>query len=351
MAHTDSPVLPDRSPEKAPAAAHLRTGSAFSLWRVRIAVLAGFLLLLAIPTIAAWLDEPFYLRLFTRIMIMGLVALSLDLILGFGGMVSFGHAAFLGIGMYVVAILSWHADNGELLLGFIPGTTNAFIVWPLGALLAGLAALFIGAVSLRTSGLYYIMITLAFAQMFYYVAIVSKKYGGDDGLQLSDQSWPVSLGTRVEFYYLVLVSLVVLVMLMDRVVRSRFGMVLRGIRQNERRMRAIGYPTRQYKLVAFVISGAVAGYAGVLMANFQTFVSPSLMDWGTSGTIMIMVVLGGIGTLYGPILGAAAYLLLDLVLGSYTTHWQAIFGPVMVLIVLFARKGLWGAIAGDARHV
>jgi branched-chain amino acid transport system permease protein len=329
------------------AAVPLPAGRASANRRARAAILAGFLILGLMPLIAQWLGEPFYLRLFTRIMIMGIVALSLDIILGFGGMVSFGHAAFLGIGMYVVAILAWQSDNHELLLGFIPGTNNAFIAWPVALAVSALAALVIGAVSLRATGLYFIMITLAFAQMIYYVTIALKKYGGDDGLQLSQPSWPVSLLTRMQFYYLVYASLLLIVVISARLVGSRFGMVLRGIRQNERRMRAVGFPTYGYKLVAFVIAGTIAGFAGVLMANFQEFVSPALMDWGTSGTIMIMVLLGGMGSLYGPLLGAAAYLLLDLILSGYTSHWQAIFGPIMVLVVLFARRGLWGAVVGS----
>jgi branched-chain amino acid transport system permease protein len=319
-----------------------------------VAIAAGALLLAAVPLAAHALGDPFYIRLFTRIMAMAIAAVSLDLILGFGGMTCFGQAAFLGVGAYVTAILSWHIDNGELLLTWpvaIPGSDNAYVVWPLAILAAAAAALVIGLVSLRTSGVYFIMITLAFAQMLYFFFVSLEKYGGDDGLQMAERSHlaPLDLDDQTTFYYVVFGALVLCLWFVQRLVQSRFGMVLRGCRQNERRLQAIGFPTFRYKLAAFVIAGAMAGLSGVLLANNQSFVSPAEMAWTRSGELMVMVILGGMGTIYGPVVGAAVYFLLELVLGGYTVHWQAILGPILILTVLFAKRGLWGLVIGGER--
>jgi branched-chain amino acid transport system permease protein len=306
------------------------------------------------PLVAQYLGEPFYIRLFTRIAVMAIAAVSLDLILGYGGMVSFGHAAFVGIGAYVTAILAYHAAAEPLLVWpiAISGTDNAFIAWPLAVAAAALAALVIGLVSLRTTGIAFIMITLAFAQMLYFFVIALQKYGGEDGLQMTGRSrlGGLDLDGRLTFYYLVLAALVAVIVFCRRLVESRFGMVLQGCRQNERRLQAIGFATSRYRLAAFVISGAIAGLAGVLLANGQNYVSPADMAWTRSGEYIVMVVFGGMGTLIGPLLGAAAYLVLELLLGSATTHWQAIFGPVLIVIVLFAKRGLYGALAGRSTN-
>jgi branched-chain amino acid transport system permease protein len=192
------------------------------------------------------------------------------------------------------------------------------------------------------------MITLAFAQMLYFFFIALQKYGGENGLQMLERSQlgPLDLDDKFVFYYLVLAILLLALFLCRRLVASRFGMVIEGARQNERRLNAIGFPTFRYRLVAFVISGALAGLAGVLLANSQTYVSPADMAWARSGELIVMVVLGGMGTLIGPVLGAAAYLLLELALGGITPHWQVIFGPLLILVVLFARRGLYGLLAG-----
>ena len=308
-----------------------------------------FLALLAVPTIAQIFGEPFYIRLFTRIMILGLAAVSLDLILGYGGMVSLGHAAYVGVGAYVVGILSFHADNGTLLLGLIPGSQNAFIVWPVGVLVAGLMALLVGLVSLRTSGVYFIMITLAFAQMLYFFFVSLQTYGGDDGLQLSQMSWPLDNLSRSDFYYVVFAALALSTFFVTRVVGSRFGMVLRGARQNDRRLRSVGFPTFQYRLAAYVLSGAIAGLAGVLLANSQQFVSPGDMSWDRSAQLIVEVVLGGMATVHGAILGTVIYELLQLILGSYTVHWQVIFGPFFILVVLILRRGFFSLAFGSDR--
>ena len=213
-------------------------------------------------------------------------------------------------------------------------------------LVSGLLALVIGAVCLRTSGLYFIMITLAFAQMVYFFFVSLEAYGGDDGLSLSSRSsaGPIDLADDTQFYYLVLAIVLVCLFLKHRLIGSRFGLVLRGIRDNERRMRALGFATTRYKLAAFVMAGAIAGLAGALIANQTEFVSPAFLDWPRSGEILVIVILGGMGTLYGPLVGALAFLLLEEVLSAWTLHWMIVLGPILVLVVLFAKQGIWGLI-------
>lgn len=309
-----------------------------------------FIALACVPVVAATFGKPFYITVFNRIMILAIAAVSLDLLLGYGGMVSLGHAAYVGVGAYTVAIMAYHVDNGGAFLGLVPGSYNAFIVWPSAIIIGALVALVIGAISLRAEGFYFIMITLAFAQMVYYFFVSWQAYGGDDGLQMQNMDWPTAAMSATQFYYLIWGSLLLVTLLVGRIVASRFGMVLRGCRQNERRMRAIGLPTYRYRLGAFVIAGAIAAYAGVLMANNETFISPPAMSWPQSAELLIMVVLGGSGTVYGAIVGAAAYALLELVLGNFTIHWQIIFGPFFILVVLFARRGLLQLVFGTSRE-
>jgi branched-chain amino acid transport system permease protein len=301
------------------------------------AVAAAMLVVLAVlPAVALALDQPFYIALVARIMIFAIAAMSLDLILGYGGLVSFGHAAYLGIGGYAVGILAFH------------GIDNGFVQFGVAIAASALAALIIGAVSLRTSGVYFIMITLAFSQMLYFLAVSQNQYGGDDGLNIrhpSDFGAWLPLDRPLVLYYVTFVVLAALLVLASRIVASRFGMVLQGARSNERRMAAIGFPAFRYRLAGFVIAGAMCGIAGALFANLTLFVSPSIMHWSRSGEIMVMVILGGMGTLFGPVLGAALYLVFESVLSRVTEHWQAVLGPLLVLIVLFARTGLFGALA------
>ena len=317
-----------------------------SLLRPRVLLAVSLIVGLAfLPLIANLVDNLFLIRVGMRIMILSIAALSLNVILGYGGMVSLGHAAFIGIGAYVVAILNWHLSNGEPLLSWpivIEGSANAAVVAPIAIAISAMGALVIGLISLRTSGLYFIMITLAFAQMLYYVAIAFQKYGGEDGTQLLE---PIRLGAaalnnRLLLYYIVFAALLIVLLLVDRLVGSRFGRVLQGCRQNERRLEAVGYRTFHYKLVAFVFAGAIAGAAGVLLAASQQFVNPADLAWSRSGELVIMLVLGGVGTLFGPVFGAALYVVLELVLGSWTTHWQIIFGPIFIFFVLFVRGGI-----------
>jgi len=318
-------------------------------WRAApVAILAAALAVL--PPVAAALDESFVIGLFTRIFIFALAAVSLDLILGFGGMVSFGHSAYFGAGAYVVAILSFHGAGGDAPAWplSLPWLESGLAAWPLAVAVAALLALLIGAVSLRTSGMYFIMITLAFAQMLYYFFVSLEVYGGDDGLSIAQRnSLPgLDLENEAAFYYVCLLILAVFLVLGRRLVHSRFGMVLQGCKENEERMLALGFPIYRYKLTAFVLAGAAAGLAGALMANYMAFVDPALMHWTVSGEIMVMVILGGMGTLAGPVVGAVVLLLLEEILSAYMEHWMIILGPVLVLVVLFARRGIWGWFQG-----
>jgi len=309
--------------------------------RIRtIALVLGLVLLAALPPVALALDEPFYIDLFRRIMIFAIAALSLNLILGYGGMVSFGHAAYLGIGGYSVGILAYY------------GIDNGFLQWGIAIGASALVALVIGAVSIRTSGIYFIMITLAFTQMLYFLGISVEEYGGDDGMSLLTRSqfgdW-LDLSDANTFYYLVLAILVVFMYVIHRLVNSRFGMVVRAAKSNEVRTRAIGFSPYPYKLVAFVISGAMCGLAGALLVNHTAYLTPDFMHWTRSGEIMFMVILGGIGTTAGPLVGTVALLLLEDVLSAWTTRWQLFLGIFLVLVVLFAKRGLAGLLPGGNR--
>ncbi len=298
-------------------------------------------LLLALPLAAYSVGDTFYVGMATRVLVFALAASSLNLILGFGGMVSFGHAAFLGIGAYSVAILMQN------------GIASAWIAWPLAILLTALVSLLIGWISLRTQGVYFIMITLAFAQMLYYLVISLKAYGGDDGLSLAAKSsigWGLDLSIDVHLYYLSLGALVMAIVFMVRLLNARFGHALQAIRENEVRMTALGFAVFRYKLAAFTLAGAVAGLAGVLFANLNGFVSPAMMQWSQSGMLMVMVILGGVGHLYGGVIGAIAFLLLEEFLSHYTMHWQLSLGAVLLAVVLFAPNGITSLLKRKASH-
>lgn len=313
--------------------------------------LVGLSILLVLPFAAEAAGDPFLTIVASRILIYAIAAISLDIILGYGGMVSFGHGAFFGVGGYAVGILTHHALDGSdvpWLPGDWTGTTLALVQVPLAVVAAGVVGAIIGALSLRTRGVYFIMITLAFAQMLYFFMISLPTYGGQDGLNLWERSAlpGIDLYDGRQFYYFVLALLLGFLGLAARIVNSRFGMVIRGCRQNEPRLQALGYPTYRYKLAAFVFSAMGAGLAGALIANHNEFVGPGMMHWTRSGEIMVMVILGGMGTLFGPVVGAAALLLIEEVLSQYTEHWMIILGPFLVLVVLFARNGLYGWLVG-----
>ncbi|MGX1101896.1 MULTISPECIES: branched-chain amino acid ABC transporter permease [Bradyrhizobium] len=291
--------------------------------------------LILLPFYSAVTGNIFILTLFTRIVIFALAAASLNLIMGYGGMMSFGHAAYLGIGGYAVGILA------------AEGIGSGFIQWPVALAVSALFALLIGALSLRTRGVYFIMITLAFAQMAYYIASALSRYGGDDGLTVykrSDFAGLINLSDRNQFYYLCLACLFGGLYLIWRIVNSRFGLVVQGVRSNEQRMQAIGFHANRYGLVCFVISGTICGLAGALLANNTDFVSPAVMYWTRSGDLMVMVILGGMGSLFGPVIGAIVYLLLEELLSQFTEYSGLILGPVLLLIVLFARGGIMGLL-------
>ena len=310
-----------------------------------LATLVLLIVIALVPVIAPAFGYGFYINVFARIMIWSIAAVGLNLIMGYGGMVSFGHAAYLGIGGYTFGVLSYH------------GIDNGFIQWPLAVFISAVAAFVFGAVSLRTRGVYFIMITLAFAQMVFFLGVSADQYGSNDGLIIYNRSEfeigpaGLNLGDRFFFYYLLFAILLLVIFVCWRIVNSRFGMVLRGTKSNETRVQAIGIPAYRYRLVAFVISGAIVGLAGVLMANLEKFISPDMMDWPRSGELIFMVVLGGMGTLFGPVWGALAFLLLAEILSSITQHWHLIFGPFLILVVLFGRGGILGMVGRlNPRH-
>lgn len=292
-------------------------------------------LLALVPLAAEAFDDPFMLTLFTRIVIMAIAAVSLNLILGYGGMVSFGHAAYIGIGGYSIGILAHH------------GFTEAWIQWPVALGASALAALLIGLLSLRTKGIFFIMITLALAQLVFYLGNGAYAYGGDDGLSILERTkfgGLINVNDRVTLYYLCWTLLALALWFCYRVVNSRFGMVIQGAKSNDRRMATLGFPVFRYRLTAFVIAGTICGLAGILTATYTDFVSPAMMHWTRSGDLIIMVVLGGMGSLFGPLFGAVIFLLLEEILSSWTEYWKIVFGPILLLVVLFARGGIDGAL-------
>lgn len=298
-----------------------------------------FAALALVPLYAGAFDDRFLLLFVTRILVFAIVAVSLDFILGLGAMVSFGHAAYIGLGAYAVGILAEH-DVWE-----------AWISFPLALAAGGIFALVTGAISLKTRGVYFIMITLAFGQMAYYTATSLSAYGGDDGLTMWGRS--EFFGTDLfsddtSFYFLVLACLTGCYLLLRTFAASRFGRVLKGAKQSEARLEAMGVDPYRYRLAAFVIAGMIASLAGALMANQAEFVSPAYMSWHRSGELIVMVILGGLGSLHGAIIGTLVYMVLEEVLSGYWEHWRLLFGPFLILVVLYARGGILGVLNGRA---
>jgi len=301
------------------------------------------IVLAAFPLVMQAADNLFYVSFASRVMIYALAATSLNLALGYGGMISFGHAAFVGTGAYVASIC------------IAEGVTSAWIGWPAAIAASALAAWAIGAVSLRTRGVYFIMITLAFAQMMFYLVNSMKAYGGDEGLTLPQRA--SDLGNEVAFYYVVLVILSATIFLLYRLINSRFGRVIVAIRENEPRAEAIGLPVFRYQLACFVIAGAAGGLAGALLASHGKYVNPGVLHWLQSSTLMIMVILGGVGQLWGGVIGAAVLLGLEHVISDYPIAWLAQIAPnyqqhanlgvglVLLAIVLFAPQGIGGLLS------
>jgi|TARA_B100000315_G_scaffold235058_1_gene249591 branched-chain amino acid transport system permease protein len=300
---------------------------------VRIAVL---LALAVLPALTGALDQPFLLDLALRIMILATAAVSLNLILGYGGMISFGHAAYIGIGAYAVGIPAYY------------GEYSGYVQLPLAIGAGALFALVTGYICLRTKGVYFIMITLAFAQMAYFAFVSIEEYGGDDGLvieQRSEFTGIIDMESTHQFYYVVLVFLVGALYLVSRIVNARFGMAVQGAKDNDQRMQSLGFDTFRYRLACYVIAGAMAAAAGWLMGNYNYFFSPEMMGWTHSGELIFMVVLGGAGSLFGPLYGAIVLIILEEQLSSATVYWPLILGAILIAVVLFARGGLEGMLA------
>ena len=290
-----------------------------------------FVALALVPFAAAFGAEKYILALITRVMIFAVAAIALDLLVGYGGLVSFGHAASVGLGAYAVGILASH------------GFGEALIALPAAILAGALFAFITGIVCLRTRGVYFIMITLAFSQMAFFTASSLAPYGGDDGLTIHARDTIAGLALMKNdrtLYYVVFVALLGTYIFCRRLIASRFGRVFRGTKENPVRMASLGYNVFRYQLAGYVIAGAIGGLSGFLLANATEFVSPAYMSWQRSGELIIMILLGGIGTLHGAILGAAAFLLAEEWLSGLTEQWKMIFGPLLILVVLFARGGL-----------
>ena len=289
---------------------------------------------LALPLLLQAIGEDFYISIATRMLIFALAATSLNFVVGYGGMIAFGHAAFFGVGAYVVALL------------MTAGLTSAWLTWPLAIAVTILIALPIGVISLRTRGVYFIMITLAFAQMIYYSVISLKVTGGDDGLPLQQRSvlYPFDLNGDIALYWVTLLLLAAGLYVLKRLSASRFGHALAGLRQNSTRMEGLGYPVLRLQLTCFVIGAAGAGLAGALLANQNGLASPSQLYWTQSGMLLVMVILGGVGQRYGGVLGALMLLGLEELLGRLTEHSHLYVGLALLLVVLFAPRGLAGLI-------
>lgn len=315
-----------------------------------MAILLGLALFLAIPSAVEVSGSPALLGLANRILIYAIAAVSLDLIIGYGAMVSFGHAMFFGLGGYTVGIIAHHTFGGGPLLGWA-GTNAALIVWPLALLVCALIAVVVGALALRTSGVQFIMITLAFAQLVFFVLVSLQIYGGDDGLMLErrNQLPLIDLARPQTFYYLCLALLVAWTAICASIVNSRFGLILQALRQSERRAINLGIRPFPFRLAAFVISAVGTGLAGVLWANYARFVTPDMAAWSKSGEFMAIVVLGGLGTLLGPIAGTAVFIALEQLLSTWTEHWMIVMGPVLTLVALFGRRGIAGRLFGGRR--
>ncbi len=310
--------------------------------RGELVVVTGVALaLLALPPLMNAGGAGYYVSTAGKIVVFAIAATSLNLVLGYGGMVSFGHAAFFGLGAYATGVL------------ISEGVSNAGVHLVATVAVTALAALIIGAISLRTRGVYFIMITLAFGQMLFYLANSIKGYGGDEGLNIRSRSvlaFGLDLKDAPTFYYVALAVLAATLLGLRAFVGSAFGRAIVATRDDDVRAEALGFPTYRYRLILFVAAGAIAGVAGALSVNQQGYVSPSLLHWTQSGTLMVMVILGGVASLWGGVLGAAVLVLLQETLSAYTTHWEFWTGWVLLAVVLFARHGLAGWLATIGRR-
>jgi len=306
-------------------------------------------LLLAVPLWAHWAGEPFTITLATRAAILALAGVGLNLALGTGGLVSLGHAAFFGLGGYAMGILAYHAQTvTPLPLWDLAGTRSMPVIWLVAVVGGAAVAALVGALSLRSSGVYFIMLTLAFGQMCFYFAVAWPAYGGEDGLSIWVRNGFPGLNTLdpLQFFLLVYAVLVAVIWMMARITASPFGLALAAARQSPARVEAVGGRPFRLRLVAFVISGAVTALAGALFADLNRFVSPSMLNWQTSGELIVIVVLGGVARLFGPVAGAIVLVALEHWLGGISDYWQIALGVALLAVVLFARGGLVGALAG-----
>ncbi|MCA1326856.1 branched-chain amino acid ABC transporter permease [Herbaspirillum sp. alder98] len=312
---------------------------------VRPSVLLPVLLMVAlalVPTLAGAIGAQFYIGFLARILVYALAASALNLALGYGGLIGFGHALFVGLGAYCVSLPSFFGlENGWLQLLLVLGA-------------CGLIGLLTGAICLRTRGIGFIMITLAFSQMGYFVFVSLKQFGGDDGMSIiatSRLGAGIDLGSAVPLYYTAWIILALVIVWMTRLRNAPFGMALRAARQNQARVNALGFPARRFQLIAYTISAMLCGVAGFLLANLNAYASPGLMSWQVSGELIVMVVLGGMGSVFGPLLGALAFIGLEELMKSYTEHWMLIFGPIIVLVALSGKDGLMGALLNLDRRL
>ena len=297
-------------------------------------IYAALLLLLAMaPFLLRWLDQPFYLDVLSRGLILAIAVVSLNLILGYGGMVSLGHAAYIGIGAYSVGIPAYY--------DYYSGWLHLALALGVG----GLFALITGAICLRTKGVYFIMITMAFSQMIFFIFLSLEEYGADDGLVIYLRSefpaW-ISMDSAFGLYYWILAILLLALFFIHRLVHARFGRVIVGSKFNEQRMQALGFDTYRYRLACYVLSAMLCSVAGMLLGNFAGFISPDIMSWPRSGELIFMVIIGGVGTLFGPLVGTIAFVLLEEFLSAITVYWHLIFGVMLVALVLYGKGGIHG---------
>lgn len=311
-------------------------------------MLAG---LIVVPLWAHVIDEPFTITLATRAVILAIAAAGLNIALGIGGMVSLGHAVFFGVGGYTMGILAHHAQTHTLLAEWpfaMGGTKSMLIIWLTAIFISGIAALVIGFLSLRTSGVYFIMITLAFGQMFYFFSISWPAYGGEDGLSIYVRNDFPGLNTLIpiQFFGLCAAILFLVVLFTSRLMNSPFGLALSAVRQSTERVATVGLDPMRVRLVAFVISGAITGWAGALFADLNRFVSPSMFSWQVSGEFIVFIILGGVGRLFGPVVGAVLFVALEHFLGGLSDYWHVFLGLLLLAVVLFARGGVIGILSG-----
>ncbi len=308
--------------------------------------------LIAAPFWFAQTGATYEINLVSRVAIVAMAAVGLNLALGYGGMVSFGHAAFFGMGGYVAGVAAHHAFDASLFMGLLPGTEQMLVIWPIAAVVTGVLALMIGLISIRTQGIYFIMITLAFAQMIYYFAISLPTYGGEDGLSIYVRNSVPLLDANdaLQFAWLSLAGLGLALFMSWRIMGARFGQALTMSRLNETRLATTGTEPFPIKLTAFVISAMITGLAGALFADLNGFVGPSMLSWHRSGELIVIVILGGVGRLFGPVIGAILFVLLEVFLGEQTQYWQFFLGVILLVVVLFARGGVIGLLTGKPSH-